>query len=366
MKKHLLKFSSILFLGLTLSTATVFTSCSNDDNVPYSIPTFNGNVESVTFDEVTIDPKLNNNGASYRWINNATQQVLSTQQILKHTFNTPGTYNLVLSEQNGSSYRYYTYNVIVSKSYNYNYVTLDLSTFNLTDGQATTGGKIWKDTFTDDAVLKSGIFDIKHIAYSEYYTWMGFTVSNSSDNTNQYKGNGWLENQWGTMPQGGVAGKGTPFLVSFADHKPNAKLLDPSKPIAVDRFSSVITLDDPNNTYKAVSANFAISPWPYYGILEGDAYARKFKKGDFFAIHIYGVDKNKKLTSAQPVTHYFVDFREGVNEINTNWNKVDLSSLGEVKYLVFFLETTDVGKWGANTALYFTMDGLTVDKIDKN
>lgn len=365
MKKHFFKLSSFLFIGLTLLTSTTFTSCSNDDSAPYSTPTFNGSVQAITFEEVTINPEVNNVNAIYKWTNNTTQQVLSSQQVLKHTFNKPGTYNLVLSEQNGNSYKYYTYEVVVTKSYDYNYVKLDLSDFNLSDGQVTTGGKIWKDTYTEDAVLKSGIFNFKHLGFPDYYTWMGFTVSNSTDNSNQLKGDGWLENQWGTMPQGGVAGKGTPFLVSYADHKPNVKLLDPSKPFAVDRFSSVVTLEDDNNEYNAVSADFAISPWPYYGILEGDAYASAFKKGDFFAIHIYGADENKKLTSEQPVTHYFVDFRDGINEINTNWNTVDLSPLGKVKYLVFFLETTDKGKNGPNTALYFTMDNLIVNKIDK-
>ncbi|WP_313138768.1 DUF4465 domain-containing protein [Myroides sp.] len=365
MKKHFTKLSSILFLGLTLLTASTFTSCSNDDNAPYVIPTFNGTVESVTFDEVTIDPQLNIANAVYRWKDNASGTILSNEQVLKYTYNTPGTRDLVLIVEQGNSHRYYTYKVDVAKSYNYNYVTLDLSTFNLADGQATTGGKIWKDTYTEDAELKSDIFNFKHIAYTDYNTWMGFTVSNSTDNSNQYKGDGWLDNQWGTMPQGGSAGKCSPFLVSFADHKPHPTLLDPNKPFAIDRFSSVITIEDNNNSYRAISANFAISPWPYYGILEGDDYANKFKKGDYFAIHIYGVSKDKKLTTAKPVTHYFVDFREGINEINKNWNKVDLSSLGEVKYLVFFLETTDVGQWGANTALYFTMDNLTVDKIDK-
>lgn len=366
MKKTITRISSYVFLGLALLTTSVFTSCSSDDNVPYSIPTPKGNVESVTFDEVTIDPALNNAGASYRWINNTTQQVLSTQPVFKYTFNTPGTYNLVLSEQQGSSYKYYTYTVVIAKSYKYNYVALDLSTFNLADGKATAGGKIWKDTFTEEAVLKSGIFNFNHIAIEEWKTWMGFTVSNSNDNLSHYTTNdgGWVANQWGTMPQGGVAGKGSPFLVSYADHKPAEGILVPNQPIDLEMFSAVVTIDG-TNRYKAVSTSLAISPWPYYGILNGDAVATKFKKGDYFAIHIYGVDKNNKLTSAKPVTHYFVDFRGGENKIDTNWNKVDLSSLGEVKHLLFFLETTDVGKWGANTALYFTMDNLVVDKIEK-
>ncbi|SEP94774.1 hypothetical protein [Myroides profundi] len=71
MKKHFTKLSSILLLGLTLLTASTFTSCSNDDNVPYVIPTFSGTVESVTFDEVTIDPQLNIANAVYRWKDNA-------------------------------------------------------------------------------------------------------------------------------------------------------------------------------------------------------------------------------------------------------------------------------------------------------
>ncbi|MDM1348896.1 DUF4465 domain-containing protein [Myroides marinus] len=364
MKKHLLKFSSILFLGLTLSTATVFTSCSNDDNVPYSIPTFSGNVESVTFDEVTIDPKLNNNGASYRWINNATQQVLSTQQVLKYTFNTPGTYNLVLSEQNGSSYRYYTYNVIVSKSYNYNYVTLDLSTFNLTDGLNAQGGKIWSKTYTDKVLLQHQIFTFSHT--SEYpATWDGFTVSNVKDdkNYNQEGSAGFIENQWGSMAKGGLKGEGSPFIIGYwsyymKDWQATAGTFNEKQ------YSNWIKIGNGKDSYKAVDINISNHPWPYYGNLTGDSFARKFEKGDYFKVMIYGVDKNNKI-NPKPVTHYLADFRGDKLIMSKDWNKVDLSSLGEVSYLVFQMETTDAGDYGPNTAVYFCMDGLTVDKIDK-
>lgn len=167
----------------------------------------------------------------------------------------------------------------------------------------------------------------------------------------------------GTMAKGGADGQGTPFLVSFADHKPSEKVLKYGEEVKIDRFSSVVEITDTANKYKAKNVKLAISPWSYYGILNGDAYARKFVKGDYFAIHIYGVSANKQLTTEKPVTHYFVDFRNGINNISTNWQDVDLSALGEVKYLMFFLETTDVGDWGANTALYFTMDKLKVEKI---
>lgn len=246
------------------------------------------------------------------------------------------------------------------------YQTLDLSKFDLTDGQSTSGGKIWSGTYKEDAELKSGIFKFKHTAWPEYLTWMGFTVSNSTDNSDQMnKEGGWIDNQWGTLPQGGADGVGTPFLVSYAEHKPSEKSLKYGEEVKIDRFSSVVELVDEINTYKAKSVKLAISPWPYYGILKGDSFARAFKEGDYFAIHIYGVDKNKQLTTEKPVTHYFVDYRNGIKPISLSWNEVDLSSLGEVKYLLFFLETTDVGNWGANTALYFTMDKLKVEKIIK-
>ncbi len=243
------------------------------------------------------------------------------------------------------------------------YETLDLSKFDLSDGTATAGGKIWSGTYKEDAELTSGIFKFKHTAWPEYYTWMGFTVSNSSDNSDQIATGGWLDNQWGTMAKGGADGVGKPFLVSFADHKPAESVLQFGKEVNVDRFSSVVEIVDETSKYKAKNVKLAIAPWPYYGILNGDSYARKFEKGDYFAVHIYGVTAAKQLTTEKPVTHYFVDFRNSVNTISTNWQDVDLSALGEVKYLLFFLETTDVGQWGANTALYFTMDKLKVEKI---
>ncbi len=248
-----------------------------------------------------------------------------------------------------------------------NSITADLSKIDLTDGISTAGGKIWKDTYTENAPLEIGIFKFNHNAFPDWQTWYGFTVSNSSDNSDHINSEGgWLANQWGTMPKGGKLGVGSPFLVSHADHLPKNldNAIKAGTATKIERFSSSVEITDDTKTYAAKSANFAISPWSYYGILNGDAYARKFGKGDYFAIHIFGLDKDKMPTNnAKPVTHYFVDFRNGVNTINTSWSTVDLSELGNVKYLVFFLETTDVGQWGANTALYFTMDQLKVEEV---
>lgn len=365
MKKNFFRLSALFVLGLSLATVTL-TSCSSDDSNVYNVSVDKGGLTAVTFQEVVIDPQVETQGGVFTWFDHTTNVVISKEAVLKHAFQTPGVHNISLKIERGSNVQLYKYSVDVAKSDDFGYVKLNLVDFDLADGVEVTGGKIWKDTFTEDAVLKSNIFSFNHNAIEEWNTWYGFTVSNSSDNSNQIDAEGgWVKNQWGSMAQGGVDGVGKPFLVAYADHKPDASVLQQGAKIDVENFSAVVTLDN-KNRYKAVSTAVALSPWAYYGIAEGDDYATKFKQGDYFALQVYGVGADMKLTSAKPVTHYLVDFRNGVNTINKNWNTLDLSSLGEVKYLLFFLETTDVNAQGyANTALYFTMDKLTVDKIEE-
>jgi len=365
MKKSFLRLSVLFALGLSLATVTL-TSCSNDDSNVYNVAVDKGSITAVTFQEVVIDPQVDAQGAMFTWFNHTENEVISKEAILKYVFQTPGTHKISLKIERGSKIELFTYTVEVSKSDDFGYVRLNLADFDLSDGIETIGGKVWKETFTEDVALESSIFSFNHNAITEWDTWYGFTVSNSSDNANHVGSEGgWVKNQWGSMAQGGVAGTGKPFLVAYADHKPDASVLQPGAEIDVENFSAVVTLDE-GNRYQAISTAVALSPWSYYGIAEGDDYATKFKAGDYFALKVYGVGEDKKLTTAQPVTHYLVDFRSGINSIDKGWKTVDLSSLGEVKYLLFFLETTDVNAQGyANTALYFTMDQLTVTPIEE-
>jgi hypothetical protein len=45
-------------------------------------------------------------------------------------------------------------------------------------------------------------------------------------------------------------------------------------------------------------------------------------------------------------------------EIVDSWTWVDLSSLGEVKSIVFSLSSSDTGPFGMNTPSYFAIDGI--------
>lgn len=244
-----------------------------------------------------------------------------------------------------------------------NVVTADVSKFDLSNGLDANGGKIWSKTFTANSELNVGIFNFSHDITS-WGSWTGFTVSNSNDNTDHIESEGgWIPNQYGTMPKGGADGVGTPFLVSYADIKGPNDYLQKGVEIKPENFTSIVKINDVVNKYSAKSVKLAISPWPYYGSLNGDQFAKKFVKGDYFAVNIYGVSANNQITTAKPVTHYFVDFRNAVGNISTTWKDVDLSALGEVKYLLFILETTDVGQFGPNTSAYFTMDKLKVEKL---
>ena len=245
-----------------------------------------------------------------------------------------------------------------------NVVTADVSKFDLSNGLDANGGKIWSKTLTTNSELNVGIFNFSHkVTLSEWGDyWSGFTVSNGNDNAD-YLSKGWTGYQYGTMPKGGADGVGTPFLVSYADIKAPNDYLQKGAEIKAEDFLSVVKINDTTNKYKAKSVKLAISPWPYYGSLNGDQFAKKFAKGDYFAVNIYGVSANNQITTENPVKHYFVDFRNAVGNISTTWQDVDLSALGEVKYLLFILETTDVGQYGPNTSAYFTMDKLKVEKL---
>ncbi|MDR2223360.1 MAG: DUF4465 domain-containing protein [Flavobacteriaceae bacterium] len=362
MKNRLFKLGIYLFLGIGI-LGTTFTSCSSDDNSVSNIAVEKGNYESLTKQELVIDPQIKNANALYTWFDHTSNIVISKEEVLKHTFDKPGQYRLSLKVQNNNQVEMFMYNVVVKKSVDYNYVTLDLSTFDLSKGVNAQGGKIWEKTYIDKTLLNHQIFTFSHT--SEYpATWDGFTVSNVKDNKNYNESGsaGFIENQWGAMPKGGIKGEGSPFIIGYwayygKDWQATKGVFEENK------YANWVKIGDGKDSYKAVNISIANHPWPYYGILYGDSFARKFKKGDYFKIMIYGVDKENKI-KATPVTHYLADFRGDKLVMSTDWSKIDLSSLGEVSYLVFQMETTDAGDYGPNTAVYFCMDALTVDKIE--
>jgi hypothetical protein len=109
-------------------------------------------------------------------------------------------------------------------------------------------------------------------------------------------------------------------------------------------------------------------PWPYYGNLYGDGFACPLNRpGDYFILKITGIDSDGEdiKTIVDTLAIYDPSAPYSVRE-NSNWHKVDLTDLGEeVKTIYFTMETTDADpQWGPNTAVYFCLDKLKVNKQD--
>jgi hypothetical protein len=85
---------------------------------------------------------------------------------------------------------------------------------------------------------------------------------------------------------------------------------------------------------------------------------------DFFRLLITGYDGNND--SIGTVIVYLADYRfadSTQDYILDAWQTVDLTSLGNVRYLDFELESSDNGDFGMNTPAYFALDNLVYDEV---
>ncbi len=87
----------------------------------------------------------------------------------------------------------------------------------------------------------------------------------------------------------------------------------------------------------------------------GDGYAKKFEKGDWFKLIITGYDAEDNETATKE--YYLADLRdEATAYIINDWRYVDLSCLGEVAKICFALSSSDSSAYGMNTPAYFCFD----------
>lgn len=101
---------------------------------------------------------------------------------------------------------------------------------------------------------------------------------------------------------------------------------------------------------------------------DGDSFAKKFggatgNEPDWFMLTIKGFDSTGTILP-DSVDFYLADFRDATNAndyIVTDWQFVDLSSLGNLKGLVFSLTSSDTGAFGMNTPSFFCIDDIKSD-----
>lgn len=260
-----------------------------------------------------------------------------------------------------------------------NIITLDLTKpVNPTLFSFVAGKSNWTETYNDKdySYIKFDKFSLSHLiagegaSYGGYY-WDGFTVCSSGDSTNyQSDGSqGWIANQWGCMAGGGIKTDANGVILKDANGK---VVVEKGLPYALGYWGYYMeangthclqTIFNDGKSYKASGIYINNSPWPYYSNIYGDGFARKFnQEGDVFKLIIHGLDKDLK-DNGKSVEHKLAEYKNGVLTQSKDWEWVDLSSLGEVGGLYYTMATTDADPiYGPNTAVYFCMDKLQVQR----
>ena len=208
---------------------------------------------------------------------------------------------------------------------------------------------VWDGVYNEDdyATIDFQGFSFFHNAWADYNFWYGFALASCTDTA--YTG---MADQFRCVAGGGLAGKGTPYIIAYAMEGMSAY-----SPCEV-----YFTQD--NEAWQAEEIYLCIGSWALHNVTVGGA-GHTFAAGDSLVIEIEGLDQDGDAIEGKKVSFFLADYRSA-NEadwtLNKGWEKCDLTALGEVYGLRFTMKTSDVGDWGSNTALYFALDGLKISR----
>ena len=242
-------------------------------------------------------------------------------------------------------------------------ITLDLLT--AIDNFHQTEEGYWENTYIDGD-WEADIFTFSHTGDSDggggMAYWEGFIPCTSGNNDNfgaEGSSDDWIANQWGCMAGGGLndnleADPERPYLVAYWGFF--AETLD-------ETYHSLKIHFNDNQMYKTVGTWICNHPWPYYGNINGDGFATAFAEGDSFTLVAHGLNEQGEPTGTTAQLT-LAEYSNGKLTQSDKWQYFDLRSLGTVSGIYFTMETTDIDQlYGANTAVYFCMDRLSVAKI---
>ena len=211
--------------------------------------------------------------------------------------------------------------------------TVDFEHFNLSVGEGLNGSDGSGGFSLENAFLPNSY-------NQEWMSWSGWAISSMNDTTTP----GYL-NDLSAITGGGYEGS-TTYATTFVAGESILKLQGPAEGGMVNGF--YIT----NNTYT------------YLSMLNGDGFAKKFggllgDDPDFLVLTIKKY-KDGEL-GMDSVNFYLADYRFEDNSqdyIVSDWEYLDLTSLGDVDSLSFTMASTDNNTFGMNTPAYFSMDNF--------
>ncbi len=209
----------------------------------------------------------------------------------------------------------------------------DFENFNLVSGQALNGSD-------GQAGFSIGNAYLPNSYNPQWMSWSGWAISSMTDTTTP----GFM-NDLSAITGEGYNGS-TTYATTFVVGESVLKLEGEAVGGIVNGF--YIT----NNTYS------------YLSMLNGDGFAKRFggitgNDPDYFLLTIKKYKDG--ILGAERVDFYLADYRFEDNAqdyIVSEWEYVDLISLGDVDSLSFTLSSTDIGTHGMNTPAYFSMDNF--------
>lgn len=215
---------------------------------------------------------------------------------------------------------------------------------------------VWQDVYTPNTTVPLSPFVLTHSVGTGINEWYGFCPSKVSD-TNVYSD--WENHQWASVTGGAVGGNRLGYLVAHCD--PNEDLSSiPSNP-AVKISMNYDEKFSPKQIWLTTTT------YTYYTMKIGRPGVSPINSTQWVRINIHGV-KNGHITSTERI--YIA--RDGSilgdpdaihNPLGYGWALKDISSLGQVDYIYFQMESTykdDEGKMVIPP--YFVLGAMTYTK----
>ncbi len=223
--------------------------------------------------------------------------------------------------------------------------TLDVATFDDLE-LAPESHKPGNNTAEEDKMTHffSGEFKFNTYAYAEWQTWAFCGYSNETSTTFADM----TTDQFRNVVGSGVSGSenyGVIYASTYMGYT-TVEFADTNK---------VATIDGMYVTNNA---------WAAKSILQGDGAAPAFIDGDSLMIVTFGINGEDTTvvktyladyTSTDASDHYMLD----------TWQWVDLSSLGDVEKVHFFVIGSQNGIYGLNTPQYFALDDFGASRPDR-
>lgn len=200
----------------------------------------------------------------------------------------------------------------------------------------------WAKCYDTDPVATLGLggFNFSHSAEISWGTpvWNGFCPSQSNfSDFDKVPSSDWWQHQWSAITY-------SQNMLAFWDNQEKLDEIPVSPSCKISRFEDV--------PFRPESIEVTNSAYAYNVMKKGNDFSSAFDSSSWLKLYVIGV---KAGVETGRVT---IDLAKGT-DILAKWSKFALSSLGEVDYIYFQMESSDTDpQWGMNTPSYFCINNI--------